>query len=258
MSKIRRVPRTAPRGWCAAPLLAAALALTGCTTGPDRAPGDGTVATPGPGAAPATPSAEPRDAEPDPGTPGTARPRTAEPGTSEPGTSEPGTSEPGSAGTSAPVPDGRSGGQSGGEGSEVAPAEPDDRAPGDRLGDTRVPSAGRLGPAPETGNAAGLVRGFPDDVVLVPAGAKVASSSVTGADGRYQVTLDAVVEGACTDVLLDYRVWFTTGGFAETGTTSRPGRTTVELERNDGTAVLSAARDSAGCAVTVFAVLSVR
>ncbi|GAB2504537.1 hypothetical protein GCM10027063_49750 [Promicromonospora xylanilytica] len=250
MSKIRREPRTAPRGWCVAPLLAVTLALTGCTAGSDQASGDRT--------APATASADPRDAEPrdagpEPGSPGTARPRSAEPRTSEPSTAE-----PGSAGPHAPVPDGRSGGQSGGEGSEVAPPGPEGRPTGDRLGDVRVPSAGRLSRTQETGDATGLVRGFPDDVVLVPAGAEVASSSVTGTDGRYQVALDAVVEGACADVLLDYRAWFTTGGFAETGTTSRPGRTTVELERNDETAQVGAARDPAGCAVTVFAVLSVR
>ena len=163
------------------------------------------------------------------------------------------------AGTPTPTPSGRSGGQSGGEGSEVAPPESQDRSPGDSLGDTPVPSAGRLSPAQKTGSAAGLVPGFPDDVVLVPSGATVASSSVTGADGRYQVTLDAAVDGACTDVLLDYRVWFTPGASPRRARPTVPGRTTVELDA-EGTAAGPAGHrpDPAGCEVTVFAALSAR
>ncbi|GHH72655.1 hypothetical protein [Promicromonospora soli] len=263
-----RRTRTAPkRGRLAAPLLAAAL-LTACTAGPGQGPDDGPASEPGPSAVRTTPPAErgeagsgtagPDDADPGDADPDKAGPDKAGPDTAEPGTADPDTADPDAAGEPTPTPSGRSGGQSGGEGSEVAPAGSQDRSPGDSLGDTPVPSAGRLSTALRTGSAAGLVRGFPDDVVLVPAGAKVASSSVTGSDGRYQVTLDAAVDAACTDVLLDYRVWFTTGGFAETGTTTRPGRTTVELERNDGSVMLGTARSSAGCEVTVFATLSAR
>jgi len=264
MPVIRRRPCTTPsRGRFAAPLLAAALVLTGCTTGSDLEPGIGTASAPSPSAAPTTPSAEPGDATPDPAkpdkaTPDKATPESATPESAEPSTPKPGTTEPGPTGTPTPTPSGRSGGQTGGEGSEVAPPDSADRSRGDSLGDTRIPSAGRLSQAQETGGAAGLVRVFPDDVVLVPAGAKVASSSVTGADGRFQVTLEAFVDSTCAAVLLDYRVWFTTGGFAETGTTARPRRTSVELTRGDGTVLVDAARKSGGCAVTVFATLSVR
>jgi hypothetical protein len=257
-----RRARTAPMGGrLAAPLLAAAL-LTACTAGPGQGPDDGAASAPGPSTVRTAPPTEPAEAGsgtagPDDAAPGDADPDKAGRKTAEP-SADPDAAEPDAAGTPTPTPTGRSGGQSGGEGSEVAPAESQEESPGDSLGDTPVPSAGRLSPAQKTASAAGLVPVFPDDVVLVPAGATVASSSVTGADGRYQVALDAAVDAACTDVLLDYRSWFTTGGFAETGTTTRPGRTTVELERNDGTVLLGTARSSAGCEVTVFATLSAR
>jgi hypothetical protein len=268
-----RRARTAPIGGrLAAPLLAAAL-LTACTAGPGQGPDAGPGAEPSPstvwttsptGPGPAgsdtagPDDAQPGDADPDKAGPDKAGRDKAGPDAAQPGTAKPDTADPEVAATPTPTPSGRSGGQSGGEGSEVAPAESQDRSPGDGLGDTPVPSAGRLSAAQKTGSAAGLVPGFPEDVVRVPSGATVASSSVTGADGRYQVALDAAVDAACTDVLLDYRVWFTTGGFAETGTTARPGRTTVELERNDGTVMLGTTRGSAGCEVTVFATLSAR
>jgi hypothetical protein len=243
----------------AAPLLAAAL-LTACTAGPGQGPDGGPASAPGPSAVRTTPPAEPGGAGsdtagPDDAAPGDTDPDKAGPDAAQPGTADPDTADPDPAGT--PTSSGRSGGQSGGDGSEVAP-ESQDQSPGDSLGDTPVPSAGRLSTAQKTGSAAGLVPGFPEDVVLVPSGATVASSSVTGAEGRYQVALDAAVDAACTDVLLDYRVWFTTGGFAETGTTTRPGATTVELERNDGIVMLGTARGSDGCEVTVFATLSAR
>lgn len=254
----RRRTRIAAMGSrLSAPLLAAAL-LTACTAGPGDGPDDGSASAPGPSAVRTTPPAEPGEVVSDTAGPDTAGPDGAKPDGADPDGADPDTADPDAAGTPTPTPSGRSGGQSGGEGSEVAPPESQDRSPGDSLGDTPVPSAGRLSSAQRTGSAAGLVRGFPEDVVRVPSGATVASSSVTGAEGRYQVALDAAVDVACTDVLLDYRVWFTTGGFAETGTTTRPGRTTVELERNDGTVLLGTARDSAGCEVTVFATLSAR
>jgi hypothetical protein len=248
-------------GRLAAPLLAAVL-LTACTAGPGQGPDDGSASEPGPSAVRTTPPAEPGGAGSDTAgpdaAPGDADPDKAGPDAAQPGTADPDTADRDAAGKPTPTPSGRSGGQSGGDGSEVAPAESQEGTPGDSLGDTPVLSAGRLSTAQKTGTAAGLVPVFPEDVVLVPSGATVASSSVTGAEGRYQVTLDAAVDAACTDVLLDYRVWFTTGGFAETGTTTRPGRTTVELERNDGSVMLGTARGSAGCEVTVFATLSAR
>ncbi len=244
------VPITRRRPWTSlarcrptAPLLAAVLVLAACTAAPPSGQGadGGAGSTPSPGTTLTTPQAGPGDA----GT-GTAEPSPAEASPAEPSPAK------------APASSGRSGGQSGADGSELAPPDPQDRASGDDLGDSTGPAAGRLSRAPETGSAAGLLPGFPDDVVLVPADAAVASSSVTGADGRYQVTLDATVDSACADVLLDYRAWFTTGGFAESGATTRPDRTTVDLERADGTVVLEAAPADAACDVTVFAALSAR
>ncbi|PUB22246.1 hypothetical protein C8K30_113115 [Promicromonospora sp. AC04] len=239
-----------------APLLTAVLVLAACTAspasgqGPDAGPGS----TPSPGTTLTTPSAGPDDGRTD-----TAEPSTKSSTKSSPKSSpkpKPSPAEPSPA--DAPASSGRSGGQSGADGSELAPPESQGRSSGDDLGDSTGPAAGRLSRAPETGSADGLLRGFPDDVVLVPADAEVASSSVTGSDGRYQVTLDATVDGVCSDVLLDYRVWFTTGGFAESGAKTRPGRTTVDLERGDGTVVLEAAPANKACDVTVFAALSAR
>ncbi|MFD6446350.1 hypothetical protein ACFWEJ_14700 [Promicromonospora sp. NPDC060204] len=237
----------------AAPLLAAALVLTGCTGTPEagRTPDDGTASATSPGTASATPSDEPDDAAT-----GSAEPST-EPGTSAEPSAEPET-EPTKTGATAPMPDGGSDGQSGGDGSEVIPPVAQDGSPANGLGNATGPAAGRLGGGQRTGSAAGLVAGFPDDVVLVPKGADVESSSVTGADGRYQVTLDATVDAACTDVLLDYRSWFTSGGFAEKDTTNRPRRTVVDLTRKGDSVVLTTVRAGDGCAVTVFATLTAR
>ncbi|MFD2797218.1 hypothetical protein ACFS27_26910 [Promicromonospora vindobonensis] len=240
----RRTSVVPVRGRLAAPLLAAALVLSSCTQGPGPDAGPTSSAsgtrTPAP-TAEGTPAPTPDDG--DGATPGPdGKPKTDGKG-----------KKPETAGSAAP--DGRSGGQSGAEGSELAPPTPD-RSKGDSLGDSAGPAAGRLTREQRTGTAAELVAGFPDDVVLVPAGTEVASSSVTGVDGRYQVTLDAAVDDACDAVVLAYRAWFTTGGFAETDTTARPGRTTVDLARDDGTVQLGASRTDAGCDVTVFAALS--
>ena len=259
MSMTRRRPRISlARCRPTAPVLAAVLMLAACTASPlsGQGPDGGAGSTSSPGTTQTTPSAGPGDvgtgsAEPSPDKPSPDKPSKAEPSTAEPSKAEPSTAEES-------APSGRSGGQSGAAGSELAPPDPQDRAPGDNLGDSTGPSAGRLSRTPKTGSAAGLLRGFPDDVVLVPVDAAVSSSSVTGADGRYQVTLDAMVHSACSDVLLDYRAWFTTGGFAESGATTRPDRTTVDLERADGTVVLEAAPAHAACDVTVFAALSTR
>lgn len=240
----RRRTFVAPaRGRLAVPLLAAALVLSSCTASPGPGPDAGATSS-APGTGTPTPAAE--------GTPGPT-PDDAGSGTgAEPETAG---DDDGPETAASPAPTGRSGGQSGGEGSELAPPAPDG-SNRDSLGDSAGPAAGRLSREQRTGTAAGLVAGFPDDVVLVPVGTEVASSSVTGADGRYQVTLDAAVDDACDAVVLDYRAWFTTGGFSETDTTARPGRTTVDLARDDGTVQLGASRTDAGCDVTVLAALS--
>ncbi|MFE7509427.1 hypothetical protein [Promicromonospora sp. NPDC057488] len=230
----------------AAPLLAAALTLTACTSAPEASEGpDDAAASASPGAASASPSGK-----------ASGKPKDGDPGAAPSPSTAPSTAPTRSGGT-APMPDGGSGGQSGGDGSEVVPPESGDGT-GDGLGDTAIPAAGRLAAAPRTGSASGLVAGFPEDVVLVPSGADVASSSVTGADGRFQVTLDAKVAAGCTDVLLDYRSWFTTGGFTEQDTTARPGRTEVELARKGESVLLTATKDGKSCTVTVFATLRER
>jgi hypothetical protein len=261
------------RGRLAAPLLAVAL-LTACTAGPGQGPDDGPASASGTGtAAPtadATPSTTPDGAGgATPSTDGESKTPSTDGESKTGGTdgesktpSTDGKSKTGGKGTEpegagSGAPDGRSGGQSGAEGSEIAPPAPG-RSSGDNLGDSAVPAAGRLTRDQRTGTADGLVAGFPDDVVLVPAGTAVASSSVTGTDGRYQVTLDAKVDGGCDAVVLDYRSWFTSGGFTETGSTARPGHTTVDLARADGTVQLGTTRTRSGCGVIVFAALSAK
>jgi hypothetical protein len=253
MSRSRKLAAAAGRGRLAAPLLAAALVLSSCTAAQDPGPDAGPTSASG-----ARTGAPTTDATPGP-TPDGADAATA--GTD--GKSKASGTE-GESKTDGKNPDGkdqesegRSGGQSGAEGSELAPPEPGPSSGAD-LGDSTAPAAGRLTRDQRTGTAEGLVAGFPDDVVLVPAGTAVASSSVTGTDGRYQVTLDARVDDACDAVVLDYRSWFTSGGFTETGTTARPGRTTVDLARGDGTVQLGTARARGGCDVTVFAALSAK
>ncbi|GAA4721888.1 hypothetical protein APR04_001439 [Promicromonospora umidemergens] len=247
MSRRRELAAAAGRGHLVTPLLVAALVLSSCTASQDPGPDAGPTAASGPGTAAPT-----ADVTPGP-TPDGADGATAGPD-GKPKTDGNG-KKPETAASAAP--DGRSGGQNGAEGSEVAPPAPG-RPSGDGLGDSVAPAAGRLTRDQRTGTAEGLVAGFPDDVVLVPAGTAVASSSVTGTDGRYQVTLDAKVDGACDAVVLDYRSWFTSGGFTETGTTARPGRTTVDLARADGTVQLGTSRTRGGCDVTVFAALSAK
>lgn len=251
MSRRRKFAAAAGRGRLAAPLLAAALVLSSCTASQD--PG----ADAGPSSASDTGTAAPTaDATLADATPGSTPDGAKGAGSgkdAKPTTDEKGKKSDDAAGSAAP--DGRSGGQSGAEGSELAPPAPGGSS-GEDLGDSTAPAAGRLTRDQRTGTAEGLVAGFPDDVVLVPADTAVASSSVTGTDGRYQVTLDATVDDACDAVVLDYRSWFTSGGFTETGTTARPGRTTVDLARGDGTVQLGTARTRGGCDVTVFAALS--
>lgn len=245
----RRTLAAICRAGLAVPLLAAAVGLSSCTSSPDPVPGAGPASASATGMPAPTADAAPGSTSDGAG--GATAGTDGEPRTEEKG------KEPEAAGS--PVPDGRSGGQSGAEGSEVAPPAPG-RSSGESLDGSAVPAAGRLTRDQRTGTATGLVAGFPDEVVLVPADTAVASSSVTGSDGRYQVTLDATVDGACDDVVLDYRAWFTTGGFTETdtGTAVRPGRTTVDLSRDDGTVQLGTLSTRAGCDVTVFAALSAK
>ncbi len=242
-------PRLAPRyavPFATAPLLAAALALTGCTAspsaaGPDEAaqgPGATTSSSPGPRA---TGSGAPDEAATTPTAPPSAEAEM----------------DPQEDGRTAPMPDGGSGGQSGGDGSELAPPASAGKAgasPGERVAE--IPAAGRMSRSQQTGDGSGLVAQFPADVVRVPDDATVDTSSVTGQGGRFQVALDVTTKDGCTDVLLGYRSWFTTGGFAETGTASGPDRTTVTLERDDGTVVLVASPKRKGCDVELLATLS--
>ncbi|MFI2487800.1 hypothetical protein ACH47X_12860 [Promicromonospora kroppenstedtii] len=241
-------PATSPRytvPLATAPLLAAVLALTGCTGSP---PGSGaTEAAQGQGTAAASPR---------PSGTGSDAPDEDRSAPSAPPTAD-AEVDPQEDGRTAPMPSGGSAGQSGGDGSELAP--PDDAgeagaSPGERVAE--LPAAGRMSRSQRSADGPGLVAQFPADVVRVPDDATVDTSSVTGQDGRFQVALDVTTKDGCTEVLLGYRSWFTTGGFAETGTTAGPDRTTVTLERDDGTVVLVTSPKRKGCDVELLATLS--
>lgn len=252
-------PRTTRRR-AAAPLLAAALllgpALTACTADDpaqagSTAPGGESAGTTDDGDAAAGSAGNDT-----PGSSGTGDSSAGDPGTADGGSD----TGPGGDDTSADDDTGTadgSGGQTGGDGSEVVPAGPG-RAPKGGLGRVEIPAAGHLDRDQPTGTAEGLVAGFPGDVVLVPEDATVTSSSVTRSERRYQVTLEASVDGACDPAVLDQRSWYTTGGFTETDAASGPDRTTVELTRADGTVRLDAAEARSGCTLILLAALTPR
>ncbi|MCF4119976.1 hypothetical protein L1785_03195 [Antribacter sp. KLBMP9083] len=165
-----------------------------------------------------------------------------------------GTAGPGSSGS---LPSGASGGQSGGEGSETAPSPVASDGPLSSLA-VAPPAAGRRDAAPDAGTAAGLLAGFPTDVVTVPEHLVVSSSSVSAEGDRYQVTLDGTADGGCDLLLIAYRAWFTGGGFAETATDARPGSTEVTFVRDDGSVALAATDDGGACGLSLFATLTAR
>lgn len=164
-----------------------------------------------------------------------------------------GTAGPGSPGS---LPTGGSGRQSDGEGgSETAPSPVASAGPLSSLA-VAPPAAGRRDAAPTAGTAAGLLEGFPTDVVTVPEHLLVSSSSVSAEGDRYQVTLDGTADGGCDPLLIAYRAWFTGGGFAETATDARPGTTEVTFVRDDGSVALAATDDGGACGLSLFATLT--
>ncbi|MFD6176665.1 MULTISPECIES: hypothetical protein [unclassified Isoptericola] len=233
------------------PVVVVAALLGGCS--PTGSGGDGTGG--GTSATPVTRSTDPTDADP---TDAAAGDGTAATGTDAPATGTDASTTP----TSDPTAG--SGGQSGGDGSEVAPpAKASATGLGDLLAD--VPAAGRLTHAPRSGNATDrLVVGFPDGVVLVPEDATVRSSSVTREKRRVQAALAAGVPRPCADVLLAYRSWFTSGGFAEAPRRGEAAGTLARFTRGTGSSAesVTVAADARGakggrCAVELHAALVV-
>lgn len=165
----------------------------------------------------------------------------------------------GDAGEPTPVPTvtGESGGQSGGDGSETIPEPgPAPSSLAELLPDA-LTGAGRLEEALEDANKAkGLATGFPTDVLLVPDGATVVSSSVASDGGRTQLALDATVPGACDDVLVELRGWFRAGGFTETATAQTAARTELTFTRDDGHVTATTVLDDDACDLTLFGVLA--
>ncbi|WP_125778236.1 hypothetical protein [Antribacter gilvus] len=165
----------------------------------------------------------------------------------------------GTSGTASPGPvptvTGRSGGQTGGEGSESLPTQAATEGP---LGDlaAAAPVAGRRSAAPASGAAEGLAPGFPADVVTVPDGLSVVTSSLSVEGARYQVTLDGRADGGCGPLLVSYRTWFTGGGFVESTTDVAPGSTTATFVRDDGSVVVDAEEQDGACRVTLFGSLT--
>lgn len=149
-----------------------------------------------------------------------------------------------------------SGGASGGQGSEVLPAPTDTPT---SLGQLIVdePAAAVLAVAPPDASDTGLVEGFPSEVILIPDGATVQSSSVSSADGRAQAVLDASVPGGCGDVLITYRGWFGRGGFDETATSEGADRSQLAFARGPESVTLSTITADGSCTVGLLASLVV-
>lgn len=145
---------------------------------------------------------------------------------------------------------------SGGKGSEVLPEATDTPTSlGELLADDG--SAGRLTAPPATASEAGLVDSFPTEILMVPEGANVRSSSVSADGSRAQATLDASVPGTCADALIAYRGWFTRGGFQETETSETGDASRLAFARENDSVTLTTASGDQACTVGLFAVLEV-
>ncbi|MFT3877015.1 MAG: hypothetical protein QM708_11430 [Propioniciclava sp.] len=151
---------------------------------------------------------------------------------------------------------GSSGGQSGGAGSEVLPLPASTPQHLSELIDEQA-GAGALTEAPPGGSADRLVDGFPTEVIAIPEDFTVRTSEVSTDSGRAQVTLTAGTARACAGVLVDYRGWFTRGGFTESATHERPAGARVAFDRDHDRVTVTTTPDGDGCAIALLAALEV-
>jgi hypothetical protein len=229
----RTALRRAAAGRLVAGLVVGLVALTaGCSA--DHAPDGGGRAT----TTTATPSGKSRAPVPT-GTAGAGVESSAA-GTASPGGPSSGT---GSSGT--------------GSAGEVLP--PTGSTPGSLVIPT--PDVPRLtGPLPATASARGaLVTGFPVEIVPVPAGATVVSSSVAAEGSRLQVGLEASTAASPADVLAGYVQAFTAAGFITTDSPVGAGTTATAFVRaNEGLVLTLRERLGGGTELSVAGTLVAR
>jgi hypothetical protein len=133
---------------------------------------------------------------------------------------------------------------------EVPPGQP-----GSTLPPATSPPPVFVGTAPKSGSASGkLVAGFPAELV-VPAGAKVASSSISTSGSRSQVTLDATVDGTPADALQTVAAGFAKIGLVGTPTSAVGGSTAEVFARGNDTVTVTVSKSGSRTELTVFAVL---
>ncbi|MEZ0447917.1 hypothetical protein [Cellulomonas sp. ICMP 17802] len=137
------------------------------------------------------------------------------------------------------------GGAAGALASEILPSQAP--APGS-LSDVAAAPAGPslTGPLPATGAANGaVVKGFPSDVVPIPAGLTVVSTSVSASGNRLQVGLQASSDAAPADVQAAYVATLGAAGFTVGDSPALPGSTATAFTRGPDALVLTV-RDRTG------------
>lgn len=97
-----------------------------------------------------------------------------------------------------------------------------------------------LGSLPEEGGASGgLVKGFPRDIVTLPDGATVITSSVAPAKDSYQVALTARVGGTADNVFAHYRKTWTPKGWSESSVRAAGGAEATSFTRGKDSFVVT-------------------
>lgn len=163
--------------------------------------------------------------------------------------------EPSAVGTASPGGT-SSGTRSSGTGSASEVLPPTGSTPGGLVVPT--PAVPRLtGPLPATASARGaLVTGFPVEIVPVPAGATVVSSSVAAEGSRLQVGLEASTAASPADVLAGYVQAFTAAGFITTDSPAGAGSTATAFVRaNEGLVLTLRERLGGGTELSVAGTL---
>lgn len=101
----------------------------------------------------------------------------------------------------------------------------------------------------------GLVDGFPADVIAIPAGSTVLSSSVSSDGDRLQASLEATNRGSVAEVMKQYTERFRELGFTWSTTDATAGATAFSFTRGGHTVVVSARPQAEGSLFTVFGIL---
>lgn len=108
-------------------------------------------------------------------------------------------------------------------------------------------------PLPRTASATGgLVSGYPEKVLPVTPGARVASSSVASQDGRLQVTLTATSASGVTDILAFYRTALAKYGMYDAPAPAQGGATALRFDRDGSSVTVTAAPTDDGSKYIIF------